>query len=410
MHDIARAAAEAAEPADFASIARRGRARRARGHTLALGAVAASVAVVVGLTQAVGGDGVRAPRPGPADHSRTVSDGTPALTPEARLDAAGLDDIVDAKGAQVQGLAVAPEDPDRMATIWRRTEDREVLALTDDGFATRTLLEVPVGSEVHALPDGRFVLVDGWQADRIRILDPAGSSVTVRMSPDEAPLEPGEIAVDVDAPGQLRVVAVAADGTAHPVPTPDNMVVVQSFGGRLTGIAFDRRASYLWSDDGGETWDRHDLGIDSVFAVPVRSAAGQDHAVVEGADGATLFPLVALHAASAGDPAAWTRTTFPRGGLHWTLDGGWVEDGEGVRLLLTGSPIGQGGTPRSGVFRASEGTLVEVEGLDGLRRDTGLRHLYTEYVEGPVVWVAGVDHEVWRTSDGGLAWEPFRAR
>ena len=61
----------------------------------------------------------------------------------------------------------------------------------------------------------RFVLVDGWQADRIRVLDTAGSSVTVQVSSDEAPVAPGEITVNV------KTVEQVMEGPAEPRPPVD---------------------------------------------------------------------------------------------------------------------------------------------------------------------------------------------
>lgn len=374
---------------------------------MAVCATAGSVAVIVGLTQVVGSDRSSGPSP---TAPTTSANATPSRGTERGSQ--GLAAVVDAKDAQVQRVAVTPGDTRRMATIWRRIEDREVLALTDDGFASRTLLEVPPGSQVHALPGGRFVLVDGWQADRIRVLDPDGSSLTVTVSGSEAPLADDEVPVVTNAPGHLRIVGVDADGNAHPVPTPDGLSEVEENGGRLQGIAYaGEQPRYHWSDDGGANWASQIVDAPSLVS-STWSAAGRDHAVVEGADGATLFPLVALHTADASAPDQWTRTGFPDGGQsHWTLDGSWIHDDDGVRLLLKrwSSRGSDNGPLETGIYRVVDGDLVRVPGLR-LPADLTYSMLDLQYDGKTTVWFAGPDQDLLRTTDGGETWQSFPAR
>ncbi|WP_435770798.1 hypothetical protein [Nocardioides sp. SYSU DS0651] len=372
---------------------------------MALGTAAASVAAVVAVTQVVGSGNGGAP-PGPVDRS---SEAPTATTTRGTDHVTGLAALVDGAEARIVSMAVTTGDPEGMATVWQVEDGRAVLALTDDGYATRTLLEVPTTTRVHQAGRGRFVLVDGLPTKRVRVVASDGTTTPVTVSPSEAPLAEGEVPI-VTGTQSRQIVGVATDGTAHRVPTPKGMVDVRSLGGRLVGIAFDRTAVYHWTDDGGATWDARDLGVDTVFASPLESPPGHDHAVVEGADGATLFPLVALHTASAGDPTEWTRTALQDRAVHWTVDGGWV-DADGVRLLLTGEPAGRRrGPSEAGVFRVVDGELEKVSGLGDVRKDGSLQMLLVEYADGPVVWIAGEGHEVWRTTDGGVTWEPFRAR
>jgi hypothetical protein len=81
----------------------------------------------------------------------------------------------------------------------------------------------------------------------------------------------------------------------------------------LQGVVYgaDGPAAYGWSENGGDTWSWHQLpsNASSVYTL-VPSARPGTTAVLEGADGATLFPFIAAHRGTR-DAASWR--AFPEG-------------------------------------------------------------------------------------------------
>ncbi|WP_182377363.1 hypothetical protein [Nocardioides sp. WS12] len=405
--DVARLAADAAQVPDFESLARRGRGRRTRRQAGALAAAALAVAGIVGAVQVFGnGDGDV--RPGPAD---TPSPTAPASEASDGPSQAELAAVVDAADASILSMAVTPGDPERMAVLWQWEDQRWVLAWTTDGFATRSLRAVPSGSSLTAAADGAFVLREGWEGAVLRLLDDEGVSDPVAVADKVEPVGAGEVPV-VLAPeeGGTPVIAVAADGTGHPIPVRAGLDSLQSFGNRLAGFTYGDGLTYYWSDDGGATWQDADPGPGEFPPLVVQSAIGQDHAIFEGGDGATLFPFVAIRTASAAAPDQWTRTEAEKGVDYFTLGGAWNEDGE-IRVLAS-RWNDKDRLVDAGVWRVVGGSLEKVAGTHPEVTDSpDVAPLGFEYVDGPVVWVPGTNPgEVWRTTDGGATWEQFAAR
>lgn len=406
--------AEAATVPDFAVLARRGRARRTRRQAVAVGAAALAVAGVVGVVQVVGGDPSGRPEPvgpGPTAPTSSATTADPTTGATAGTTEAGLAAFVDAEDRPPLALAVVPGDTDAMATLWRDGEVRDVLAVTGDGFASRRLIELPSGSQVTAGPGGRFVVRRGWDASSIALVSPAGRVEPVTIGGPEGPVAAGEVPVDTLDPdtAEHRLVAVGADGAGHPVTTPDGLTQVTWFGLRLAGFApAADGVDYHWSDDGGATWQRQRL---TGFFLPgmVLTAVGQDHAVIEGGDGATLFPLDVVDRAPAATPADWTRTAIDVPDSHVTTTAAWLQDGE-VRVLATRWDDVGGGFD-GGVWRVAGDTLEPVESdQPGVTGNSDASPLLVEYDDGPVLWLPGNDGEVWRSADGGSHRERFATR
>lgn len=413
---VARRAAEAAAVPDFAGIARRGRARRTRRQAAAVGAAAVAVAGVVGVVQVLGGSPAGEPDPvGPVPTTGPSPSGSPtAEAPATRgtgADEAALAAFVDGQEQAPYGLAVVPGDTDAMATLWQDGEVRDVLVVTGDGFATRRLLELPPGSRVQAGPDGRFVVRRGWDDARIVLVSPDGSQEPVAVGGAAGPLGAGEVPIDTIDPSTAghRLVAVGPDGTGHPVPAPAGLQQVEWYGLRLSGLAVvDGGVDHHWSDDGGATWQQQHLA-GSFLPGPVHAAIGQDHAVIEGGDGATLFPLDAVDRSSAATPDEWTRTAIEVPGSRVTSTAAWLQDGE-VRVLATRWDR-KGSGSDSGVWRVVGDSLEPVASdQPSVTGRPEAAPLLVEYVDGPVLWVPGVPGEVWRSADGGSHWERFATR
>ncbi len=291
---VSDAAGRAAEQPDFAGLRARGRRRRARTRAV----VAAGFVVVLAM-------GVTALQLAPTTDSAPPVDpppATPSPTSTAELSA---EQVVDDPGSRLSGLVVSEGDPDTRASVWSLCVDRScdnrryALALSDDGFATRTVLprtwrDSPV---VRSAGDDTFLVSRGrdWLLART---DGSLTGVDIDRAPD--PVEEGEVVVPGEY-GRAPYSAVdPATGVGHRLSTPEgvNQLLLTSEG-QLRGIVQDftaRTAAVVWSDDGGATWARHDLPMTetSLFTL-VPTPDDSTMAVVAGADGATLFPFIAVH-------------------------------------------------------------------------------------------------------------------
>ena len=275
---------------------------------------------------------------------------TPSPTSTAELSA---EQVVDDPGSRLSDLVVSEGDPDTRASVWslcvdRSCDDRRyALALSDDGFATRTVLprtwrDSPV---VRSAGDDTFLVSRGRDWLLVRT-DGSLTGVDIDRAPD--PVEEGEVVVPGEY-GRAPYSAVdPATGVGHRLSTPEgvNQLLLTSEG-QLRGIVQDftaRTAAVVWSDDGGATWARHDLPITetSLFTL-VPTPDDSTMAVVAGADGATLFPFIAVHRSTDGG-ATWetvsrTTTRCAYVGSSAVLpDGRLLVDIDGWSDQRTGSP------------------------------------------------------------------------
>lgn len=410
-HDVAHAAAYAAVVPDYRSIARRGQKRRNTKYGLLAGAAALAVVGAVGVTQIGGGGGSN--EPGPVERpSPTVTDPVRAVE--------GDHPIVDGAGARPVAVAVSPGDPETMAVVWERGAKRAVV-VTDDGFATRRVVRTLPITSLYAGPDGSFVVVEGWRADSLRIVDAGGRDEVVRDSGAEAPLAEGELAVVTGRPGVDRgVLAVdVSTGDAHPVPVPDGVHQLWVHGGRLMGLGGgSAEMSYHWDDDGGATWQDADLAVNpGALGVVVPGPAGGPHAIIESSyRGAAPYPVVSVQHATASE--VWSLKYIGDGSVTFSSA---FHYGDEVRFF--GTVWDEQGTEAvdHGLFRIAEGETrfvpsEDIEKVSTSRPDvTDLQDVPIvglENADGPVIWIPGVPGQgsVWRSADGGVTWEEHAAR
>lgn len=407
MHDIARAAADAARIPDFADLQRRGERRRNVRTGLAAGAAALAVAGILGATQLLGGDGGEDISPAPSPAPSETTHETESTGPT------GAAAIIDHPDAQVVDAAVTPGDVDNRAVVWRVVDKvKHGLAITDDGFITRTDVLLPHAADVVAGVDGRFLVRDRVILDRLWVTDVGGELVRVQVSGAEAPVGPGEVVVWIET----GLVAVdTGTGAAHPVPmSPGGDWEVREHAGRLTATSThissngDRTSTYHWSDDGGATWQRQtfepgELGNAEVVPTP----AGSEHVVLLLGDGATIGPLTAVLTMPA-EGGGFTTTEYD--GEQTSQSGAFVVDGE-LRLLADRWGDGTGPPTESGLYRWDAGTLVRIAVDDPDPTAIPERTLVaTDTSEAaPVRWVAAGD-ELFESANGGLAWDELRAR
>lgn len=318
-----------------------------RRRATALGAAALAVAAVVGVVVSVRllGGGGDVPTPAPPVGSPTVSLDAPTTAPTTP--AADLRRTVDAGDEQ----------------HW-------ILALTADDFAHRRLREVTAGTEATPLGEGRFVLRDGWEGRELSIIDVAdGSTTPVRVARTQAPVAADEVPVVLLDGASSSLAAVAPDGSGHEVPAPDGVQGLAAYGDRLTAVGADGDAvTHHWSDDGGATWQQAELP--GAFLPWVADAgAGAPHVILEGGDGATLFPLLAVDTAPAADPITWTRDEVARD-VEWpTVSGAWIDRAGGLRVLATIELQGARGPVDAGVWQVAGGRRPAHQGRDRHRRE-----------------------------------------
>jgi hypothetical protein len=401
MHDIAQAAADAAQVPDFADVLARGRRRRNVRNGLAVGAATLAVAAIFGVTQVIGDNGGRdiEPAPGPTE-SRDVD----------TAHRGGTDDpvwIIDHADARIADAAVTPNGA--TAVFWRLVGPEPYgLAVTGDGFATRTEWRLPIAGDVIAAGDG-FIVRD-QALSKVWVVEPDGERRRVEVSGPVGPVGPGEVPVATSVDGLVAVDPETA--MAHPVDTPEQAFDVESYGGRLSFVSNYIPASgqvestYYWSDDGGASWETatFDAGPGGVPEV-VPTPAGTEHVLTLTGDGGGSLLSVLTMPAAGGDFAA---TAYD--GELTSVIGTFVVDGE-LRLFADLWGDGSGPPRESGLYRWVDGRLERITTGAPDVTDTQERTLVDVAATGdaPTLLVA-VGAELHRSEDGGTTWETLPAR
>lgn len=384
-------------------VARRRRARR-RGAAAAVAAsVAAVVAVVVG-TQGLGRDPT--PAPEPAAPTRTVP--TPAGT--------DAEAVVDDPTAQLVDVATSPTDPDVRAAVWSTCRNdgcgslAVAVAVTTDGFETRAVADEVWRTmpQVRVAPSGDVLVSTSPGRVTLEVVRPDGSVAEVDPTTTPSPVAAGELVGGVDVRRTTTYLATdPATALAHPVPVPDGTVqLAQTATGQLR--ATTRAGVYAWSDDGGATWQQA-AGLDTTKHQLLADSAPDVHVVVDGSDGATLFPFDAVRTLD--DADSWSVVEQPPGDRAYLGGAAVLPDG---RLLLDvddlsdDRPAGlyaSAGGDWSWYSRVDAGAPFDAEPADihvlDVRVDDGSASIIAA---GPG-W-----HDAWLSEDGGLTWTPFGAR
>lgn len=430
--DVAGTAARAVTPPDFDVVAGRGRRLRARRRTaLGSGLVVVALAGTAALAGIAAG---RSSAPAPAVPSPTVSPsrGSSPTQPAGP----SPEQIVDAAGAAVSQVAAFPEDPEVRAVVWRQCaspacDDNHVaIAVTGDGFRTRAVVGVrPDGGFPWLAPAGRDAFVVSYDEKHPYLLRTDGRHIAIARPGPPASFGTDEVLARWRGYGDDFIGVDPATGASHRIATPPGTFELKPAGrGGLQGIRRDPSgaSAVIWSDDGGSSWQTHPLEAaeTSLFAV-VPTAVSGSHAVIEGADGATLFPFVAVQRSRGG--TAWERfveADDPRayvGASAVLPDGRLVVDVVGWSDARAGKP---GSRPR-GPYVSAGGDWSSIErllpgpesGLDGDERNrladaelevrgvsVGLEHA-TLYV-GP----AGQSDTVYAVDDSVATWTRVSVR
>jgi hypothetical protein len=214
--------------------------------------------------------------------------------------------------ARLGAFAVVSGHPERRISLWYLCRDHDctrrlnALAVTDDGFRHSHLVDVPaVGDDWHVEPAGpdHFAIsgVDG----RRRLVGLAGQVTPIRVLGAAGPLAGREVPL-----GTSKAAFLAVDpdtGEAHSLPTPAGVIELgEGPAGQLRAVSL---SAYSWSGDGGATWQHLALHVGADLPQLVPTVSAHVHAVLVGADGATLFPWIRILTST--DGAAWTSYAGP---------------------------------------------------------------------------------------------------
>jgi hypothetical protein len=357
-----------------------------------------------------------------------VSGGVAApIAPSPQLADTAADIVADPR-SRARALAVSPTDPDVRVTAWQacpsddRCAQRFAVAITDDGFKTRTVVDRVFRTEVTLAAGGdRFYVRGGW-GDNGSVIALDGSLREVGTAPGRAS-GTGPVVALGDGPPIWSVIDLAS-ATAHEIRPPEDGVPASSSlqvarldDGRLAAVTDARdgsRARYHLSTDNGATWTGGTL--DAKPGALWMFTRGKGLSLIEGGDGATLFPFSAAQRI-AGDTA--TRVAQP-GSPRAYVDGAVVLADD--RLLVS---VEAWSDEKPG------GTAVTPPGLyvsDGQDWSTFSRvvpefstsdpreiHLIATVLEDDTVSIyvtapPGDDNAAYRSDDGGTSWQPVALR
>src|SRR5262245_37379406 len=312
--------------------------RRRRGAAILSGA---ATVVVLGLVW-VGAQGLSNHSATPTPPANTGQP-TPAPTPnnepgETPTEQLTAEQIVEAKDSYLVALSTSADNPDAKVSVWRCREQprcpgwRGAIVVTDDNFASRTVLDLPRFSNLVAtdVGDGMFLVGDARHAV---LVASDGTVVPTDLDDTTGPLAHDETLVSSGTSGGGWAGLDARSGTWHPLSLPpgNGAIIKQTPDGMLWGLTY--RTGFpgvaVWSTDGGATWQEHPLPAEfSQMAIQPAEVAGPNTmAFVIGGDGATLFP-------------------FDK--IYRTLDGGqtWetVEESPGAMAYVSWSLVRPDGT------------------------------------------------------------------
>lgn len=328
------AALRAGAPPPFTELRTRGLRRRRQRRATVMGAATAAVLVTVAGVQLSGTD-----RPSrPVDVPRPTPTVAPTPEPDAhqRLTAR---EIVEHPEAQLRRMVVSPAAPLTRAALWEVCRDercrrsQQALAVTDDGFETRSELPIPPRAYplITAVGPAGFYLA--WNQRTQMVVWADGSTVQAVHEP--GPLQGNEVLVRTPSVRSPFAGVDPDTGEIHPLPVPEGVAqLMQQPDGTLLGTMYPGEpggALALWSSDGGGTWQQTPL---ETAEHPLMSAVGSARpgvlTLVEGADGATLFPLLRIHRSLDGG-ATWDAIDVQTDPTAYKAAGAVLPDG---RLLM----------------------------------------------------------------------------
>jgi hypothetical protein len=330
--------------------------------------------------------------------------------------------IVDDPDSRFRALAVSDDDPDIQAAVWQQCRsgddcvEKYAVVVTDDGFLTRTVVDrVFDGEPMIAAAGPVFHVLSGLGSGEF--LKPDGSLVGVQ--PGKATTPGAVVAIGSGLPVWTIFDGEHLTATLLPDGAPDLSYVNVLPDGTLAGI--DRRGDYVWSVDAGVNWDRRQLNGGPNALYEMVPTDGSQQVVIEGADGATLFPFVAVHRARSAGGAAFERVTVPGDPRAYLSGEAVLPDGRLLVAVEAWSDTRPGPefvTPPGLYVSAGDdwSTYEEVEAgapyaaVDDFQ-PSWLGTAVT--AQGVIVFLKappGDPNPAYSSSDGGLTWQPVPGR
>lgn len=252
------------------------RVRRRRSAVVATSATAVVVVLVATLATTQDDQSSRPPANPPAPST--------SLTPSA-----DRDPVVDGPEAQPRAVVVDPDEGDRRAVLWWSCDACDTLdgalVLTEDGFATRTVVPIEADRGLVSVGEGHVAVVD-WDSSSTELVDFSGVSRSLRLG-EEEPAPPGASVITATVGGTYESVWVdVGRAIAHPVPRPEAAAgasdesVWRDANGLVWFGWFEGDHVIATSQDGGASWDNtHSFG--GGYLVPTYSGAEDVMAVLE---------------------------------------------------------------------------------------------------------------------------------
>ena len=327
--------------------------------------------------------------------------------------------IVDDADSRFLTLAVSADDPDNQAAIWQQCRsmddcvEKYAVVVTTDGFATRAVADRVFSAEPLIRSVGPAFHVQSGLGPG-EFLKPDGSLVDVQPGPVTAP--GAVIAIGSGLP--LWTILDGEHLTAAPLPerAPDLADIAVLSDGSLVGIEYRDEPALARSTDLGATWTRTPLDMDSGARFYAIDGGDGRAVVIEGSDGSTLFPFVAVHRQEvAGGPfTTFTPDSDPRAyisGAAVLPDGrlligveSWSDERSVVDAVTRpGLYISAGDDWSTFEEMAMGAPWTELD----IFRPSWLATTRTE--DAVTIFLAG-DHPAYSSSDGGQSWQRVPAR
>lgn len=366
--------------------------RRRRTSMLSAGIAAAAVVGVVTVgVYAVESDST--PQPSPADSPNSV---------------------VDSPSAHVLSVAISPDDPAARAVVWASASGQpSVLALTADGFQTRTTLPVSGRSpHVDAAGPGWFYVAEPHGSE---LVSPQGAAHPVHVSGPPRPLAAGEYLVTAYTGQSLAVDPATAQVHLLRVPAVANEVF--GSGQLIWSIAYTAtpqetvHSRIVWSLDGGRTWSSHNLPS-GPLAIYSRVPSADSSMVVMLAGDTSVTSLSSL-ISSDDDGLSWRAASVrPSIGISWAAA---RPDGSLLAYALAarnGSP-GHPASAYSGLMMSDGHDWSHLKPLQprfsGSTRtsQTAVQNLVTTATDHGVLQLyayGGLTSQLLTSRDGGRTW------
>lgn len=323
--------------------------------------------------------------------------------------------IVDAPTSRLAALVVSPTDPDSRAAVWQKCRAggqcvaKYAVAVTTDGFATRSIVHRVFVSQPTLTPAGPwFHVLDGLGPGQLISGDGEFAG------PDSEPVQFENGPVVAIGSG-LHLWTVIGGGM---LPDAESMnQIVRLSDGSLAGLEYVHDSGswvFALTRDEGLHWSRTPLDVGPNAFLRIIDGGDGRAVVIEGADGATLFPFVAAHRQDT-PGGAFTRFAVDGGPRAYVAGETVLPDG---RLLVAVEAWGDESTP-PGLYvsaGADWSTFEEVE--TGAPYDAAggfeARFVATSrsgdtvrvFLEAP----PGDDAAAYSSDDGGRTWRAVPAR